>query len=595
MTVKNTMSGSGGESLLPRGRSFGLHHVSWLRGGGEGEILVPILAIIVALLVVPPLIYLLVGSFYSIDAAGGRGELSLSNYARVLLTAKLATSVWNSVVFAAGSAMVALFLGGLQAWLVERTNTPFKWLAYLGAIISLAIPYALYVVAAMFAFGPLGPISAMLTLLFGPGAALPELNSMAGMILVEGLLWAPLVFLMLSPVFRAADPSLEEAALTCGASQASTLFRVSLRLVTPAVLAVLLLVFIKAIGAFEVPAMMGLPTGVNVLTTEIYLQLKMSMPPDLGRASAFAVLLVLIVAFLLRAYQRILRQAERYRTIVGKAYRPRLTDLRNGRWASAAALAVCFILTVGLPLVSLVWASLMPFYQAMSLRGLQRITLENYSNVLANSGDLTIVWNTLLLAGSTATAAMALSLVVGWVIARNRRGAWLIDQLGAVPLVVPGLVLAVAIMQVFLSVPVPIYGTMWILLIAFSIRFLPYGLRYSTAGILQIDSEMEEAAAANGASLASRFIRVVVPLVIPAFVSGWLFIMLLVARDLAMPVLLASPHSRVVAVQLFDLWQNGQVTELAAFGLLWTLIMSAVAAIFFYVASWLSNSPSETG
>jgi ABC-type Fe3+ transport system, permease component len=552
------------------------------------------LAVVVAILVIPPLVYLLVGSFYSMDGGGAWSELTLDNYTRVLLTANLALSAWNSVVFAAGAAVLALLLGGLQAWLVERTNSPFKWLAYLGAIISLAIPYVLYVVAAMFAFGPLGPISALLTTLFGPGAALPELNSMIGMIVVEGLLWAPLVFLMLTPIFRAADPSLEEAALTCGASQTATLFRISLRLVTPAVLAVLLLVFIKAIGAFEVPAMMGLPTGINVLTTEIYLQLKMSMPPDLGRASAFAMLLVVMVALLLRAYQRILRQAERYRTIVGKAYRPRLIDLGRGRWMAASALALCFVLTVGLPLIALVWTSLMPFYQGMSWRGLARAGLDNYAVVLANSSDLGVVWNTLLLSAGTATAAMVLALLVGWVVARNRRGAWLIDQLGAVPLVVPGLVLAVAIMQVFLSVPLPIYGTMWILLIAFSIRFLPYGLRYATAGIMQIDPELEDAAAANGASQANRFFRVIVPLVVPAFLSGWLFVMLLVARDLAMPVLLASPHSRVVAVQLFDLWQNGQATELAAFGLIWTLIMSAVAAIFFYVARRLSGGAVET-
>ncbi len=151
------------------------------------------------------------------------------------------------------------------------------------------------------------------------------------------------------------------------------------------------------------------------------------------------------------------------------------------------------------------------------------------------------------------------------------------------PLVVPGIVLAVAIMQQFLAVPLPIYGTIWIMLIAFVMRYLLYGLRYATAGFVQVDPELEEAAATGGAGGVASFLRVAVPLVGPAIGSGGLFILLLVARDLSLPVLLTSPTSQVVAVHFFDLWQNGQAPELAAYGMVWTALMSVVAAAFYLV------------
>jgi iron(III) transport system permease protein len=358
----------------------------------------------------------------------------------------------------------------------------------------------------------------------------------------------------------------------------------------PALLAILLLVFVKGLEAFEVPALVGLPGNVNVLTTEVYLSLKMSMPPDLGRADAFAVLLVALVAGLLWLYQRQLRHAERYQTVTGKAYRPRLIDLGRARWAAAAVLGLNFMLGVGLPIASLLFTSLLPFYQMVSVRAFGRLTLKNYEAVLGLDSDLQAIGNTLLLSFVTASVVMGLAALAGWIIARARPGAAWLDQLGSIPLVLPGIVLAVAIMQIFLAVPLPIYGTLWILLIAFAIRYLPYGLRYATAAVLQLHIELEEAASTSGASLTRRFRRVVVPLIAPALASGWLFVFLLTARDLSMPVLLSGPHSRVVAVQLYDLWVNGQAPELAAFGLVWTALMSVVAATAFWIAGRLGNA-----
>ena len=237
-----------------------------------------------------------------------------------------------------------------------------------------------------------------------------------------------------------------------------------------------------------------------------------------------------------------------------------------------------------MPLLALLWASLLPFVQKMRPKGLSLLTLENYTAVFTTDFYLDLVWNTLFVAAVSATAVMAITLICGWSAVRRRKGAWLLDQLATMPLIFPGIVLGVAVMQIYLNVPLPIYGTIWILIIAFMIRYLPYGMRYSYAGMLQIHHELEEAAGVAGASEMTILRRIIAPLLAPAILSGWLFIFLLAARVLSLPLLLSAPESQVVAVEMFDLWNNGQATELAALGLVWTAVMTAIATVFYYTA-----------
>lgn len=552
------------------------------------------LAALFALLVLPPIWYLLYGSVHTTLPDGSVGQLTSAHFTRLISDPRLLESAVNSVVFAAGSAALAIVLGGAQAWIVERTNAPLKALAYVGAFISLAIPFILYVVAWLFILGRIGPINETLKLLLGTARPPLEVQSMWGMILIEGLLWTPLAFLMLCSTFRVANAAFEEAAMTCGATTWATLRHVTFRLATPAILALSLLVFIRGIEAFEVPALVGLSGKINVLTTEIFLNLKMQAMPDLGRASAFAVVLLLVVSMLLYFYSRIVRISAKYQTVTGKGYQPRLMDLGQAKWLAASVIGVNFLVVVALPILGLIWVSLMPFYQGVSWRGLNLLTLQNYGIVFNSMGLARAIWNTLFLSFSTATSIMTLAVVAGWLVVRRRQGAWLLDQLGTMPLIFPGIVLAVAMMQIFLTVPLPIYGTIWILLIAFTVRYLPYGLRYSFAGILQIHTELEEVAGASGSSPLTSFRRIVLPLIRPAIAAGWLFIFLMTARDLSMPVLLAGPSSHVVAVELFDLWTNGQATELAAFGLVWTALMTVIAISCYLVAEHAGVSVDGT-
>ena len=542
--------------------------------------LVAVLTLALLLLVVPPLIFLLDGSLHTTTVTGGLGDFTFAYYRKLIADRQFFGSLGNSLIFAAGSMAIALAFGGLVAWLVERTNAPFKAFAYLTAIISLGTPFVLYVIAWLFLFGRNGPLNDLITAL-----GLPRFNvySMPGMILVEGFLWSPLAFLLLSSVFQQANADYEDAARMSGAGIFRTVTRVSMRLALPAFAAVALLIVVRSVEAFEVPALVGLPGKIQVLTTNIYLGMKEKVPPDLGYASAFSVALLLLAGGLIGLYGRIARYASRYHTVTGRGFRARLFDLGPARYVGGVVILFNFLLLLLMPILGLIWLALMPFTQGISRRGFALMTLDNFRTVMHSTFYIDLVWQTLAMSAGAATCVMALTVLAGWLAVRRRPGAWLLDQLATAPLIFPGIVLGVAMIQIYLSVPVAIYGTLWAFILAFTVRYLPYGMRYAASGILQIHPELEEAAAIAGSPLRTVLRRIVMPLATPALFAGWLFIFLIAARDLSLAVILASPRAQPVSVAMFDLWANGQGTELAAFGLVWTAIMTVIATAFYLI------------
>jgi iron(III) transport system permease protein len=542
------------------------------------------LILVLAGLMLPPLAMLIQSSLYTSNIRGEFEAFTWQYYHQLLFNGGLLGPLGNTLVFALGSCGLALALGAGLAWVVERTNAPLRRLGYFVAFSSFAIPYILYTIAWLLLLGKGGPINAFLMSLLQTDQPPVNVYSLWGMVLVEGLLWSPLAFLMLAAVLRSMDPALEEAALMSGAGLWRTTTQISFRLALPGLLAVVLLVFIRAVEAFDIPALVGLPSGIQVLTTQVYLDTK-ARPPEYGRASALAVLLLLAVGGCLYGYQRLTREAHRFQTITGKGYRPRVVDL--GRWRYlVSALLVCYgVLVLALPLALLLWASIMPFYTQPALESVSLATLRNYATVLTYPGFLEAMRNTLLLGIGSATLVMGLMAFAAWLLVRGQGAArWLLDPLASLPLVFPGVVLGLAILRLYLLVPVPIYATLWILLVAYVTRYMPYGLRYCQAGLVQIHRELEEAAAVSGAAWWPAFRRVVLPLLSPAFWAGWIFVFLLSAKELSMSVLLAGPRSQVVSVMLFDLWNNGQIVEVAAFGILWTAALALAAAGFFVLA-----------
>ena len=542
--------------------------------------LVAVLTFVLLLLVVPPLWFLLQGSLHTTTVKGGLGEFTFAYYRRLISDRQFFGSLANSLIFSIGATAIALCFGGLVAWLVERTNAPLKAFAYLTAIISLGTPFVLYVIAWLFLLGRVGPLNDFITSL-----GMPRFNvySMPGMILVEGFLWSPLAFLLLSSVFAQANAEYEEAARMCGAGIMQTVTRISMRLALPAFAAVALLMIVRSIEAFEVPALVGLPGNVKVLTTDIYLDMTANVPPDLGYSSAFSLVLLVLAGGLIWLYSRISRHASRYHSITGRGFRSRLFDLGRARHLGGAVILFNFLLILAAPAAGLIWLALMPFMQGFSRRGFALITLDNFRTVLHSTFYLDLVWQTLLMSAGAATCIMVLTILCGWLSVRRRPGGWLLDQLATAPLIFPGIVLGVAMIQIYLAVPFALYGTLWAFVIAFTIRYLPYGMRYSAAGILQIHPELEEAASIAGSPLRTVLRRIIVPLATPALLAGWLFIFLIAARDLSLAIILASPSAQPVSAAMFDLWANGQGTELAAFGLVWTAIMTLIAAGFYLI------------
>jgi iron(III) transport system permease protein len=543
-------------------------------------LLAAVLIVVLAALVLPPFVFLLKASV--VDAQRG-GEWSLANFEAVLGSRRFLAISANSLVFAAGSAVVALAIGWTTAWIVERTNTPLKPLAYLTAIISLGTPYILYVTAWLLLFGKAGPVNQLYRSVTGTPDILIDVYSMPGMIMVEGFLWSPLAFLLVGATLRNANPELEEAARVSGAGIWMTIRRVTLRLSLPSILALAMLVFIRAIEAFEVPALVGLPGRISVLTTDIYGNMVAKAPPDIGGASALSVLMLVLVLVLLAIYGRLSRHAERFATVTGKGFRPRPFDLGRLRYATAGILVLNFLLLLAVPIAMLAWVSLLPFYQPVSTAALARVTLDNYRTVFS-ADHVELIANTLLVAVATATLAVAITFLAAWLAVRRAPGGWVLERLATIPLVFPGLILGIAVMQLFLHLPIPLYGTLGILIWAFVINYLPYGMRYSAAGMLQIHRELEESAEMCGASPLMRLHRIVAPLLAPALLAGWLFIFLMAARVLSLAILLSGPRSQTMAVTLFDLWTNGQGTELAALGLIWSMLMAMIAAIFYLLA-----------
>jgi iron(III) transport system permease protein len=548
--------------------------------------LVGLLAAILLVLILPPTLYLVDTSFHATKPDGSLGQFTLQYYGQLFTSPYFAASLWNTVVYAIGSAIVAIALGVAQALIVERTNAPGRSYAFLAAILSLGIPHVLYVVAWLLLLGRAGPVNELIGLIRGAGGEGPALDvySMWGMVLIEGVGFAPLTFLLMSAVLRSTDASFEEAAMMSGAGPLRTFGAITLRLGLPGILALLLLVVIRAFESFEVPALVGLAGNVSVLTTNIYQSSKNSSMPNYGESGAYSVCLLLIVVLLLIWHHRLSRHARRFQTITGKGYRPRIIDLRRGRFAAAALLLVTFLLVTALPVGMLVFTSLQPFYEGLTPESLGRVTLDNYATILAPGSFRDSIANTLLLGAATATAVVPFTALCAWLAVRRHPGAWLLDQIATAPLIFPAIVLSVAFLQVFVNLPIPLYGTLTSVIIASTARYLPYGMRYAYAGVLQIHEDLEDAAKTSGAGPGLVFIRVVLPLISAALVSCWLFVFLLAVQNVALPLMLVGPGTEIMAVTLFDLWQNGQVTELAAMGVLWVALMLVVSACFHVTA-----------
>ena len=531
---------------------------------GRGGFLVWTLVALVGAIVLPPFYYLAKTSL-TVERARTPTRFGLDNFWSVWTLGGV--DLWSATLtYAIGSSALAIVLGTTTAWLVARTNARGRTAAIVGAFLSMSAPVIIKGIGWILLLGPnKGVVNEALRGAFGLTGVPITLFGLGGMIAIEAIIWTPVVFLLLLPTLGAMNPALEEAAAMCGARWPQIIRRVTAPLASPGILAVFLLTLIRSMESFEVPLLVGIPGRVETFTTAIYDTIRTGLRPRYGEASAFAMCLVLLAVAPLLLAHRLTRDGERFATIGGKSFRPARLDL--GRWRVLAGVYLWLIpVSLVAPLLILLWASLLPIYEPPSLADLGRLSLANYRDLFAQPQTLAGLGNGVLVASLSATAVAALTFPLAWVVARRREPArWLIDGLASLPLVFPGIVLGTAVLIEFLDLRfIPIYGTIWIMVFAFLIRFMPYGLRFSHAAIAGLRRELEESARVCGASGLTVLRRVVLPLASPAVAAVWIYVFLYSIRDLSLPVILAGPRNPLIATVILDLWHDGKVPAVGA-------------------------------
>ena len=535
-------------------------------------------AAIIALLVlvVLPLVFLLAGSF--------RGEegLSLEHFSEAVSGRLYVQALRNSLVLGAWTGMFSIVIGLPMAWAVSRTNVPAPALFRITATLSYLSPPFLTAIAYVNLFSPnAGLINVLLRDVAGAPWLTFNIFSMSGLVLVTVLHTFPFVFLLASSALQSVDASYEEAAQILGAGKLRTALFVTLPLIAPAVLAGTLLAFVNAIALFGSQAILGLPGRIVTLPTRIYALF--DYPPQYGLASALSLLFIVITVAALYLQHRFLARRS-YITVGGKGARLTLIDLGPLRWLLFGFCVVVFVVAIVLPYGALIAVSLS---KSWGLNFWQGLTLANYRFVLFEYNvTQRAILNSLLLATVAATIAVLLGTVISWIDVRTRvPGRRLLDYAALVPLGLPGIVMAVALIQFWLTMPIALYGTLTILLLAYVGRYIPLGVRAANTSLRQIDPSLEESARVLGASWGRTLREITLPLIRPGLFAGWLLVFVPVIQELSASILLFSSSSITLAVAVYNLYETGYTEPVAALA----MVNMAIISLALLVANWLAT------
>lgn len=548
--------------------------------GLSGALGIGLLIAVVGWLVAIPLAMVIWGTFRD-GAPGVPGSFTLNNFVRAYYNVGLLQAIQNSLIFASGASVISFLGGTVLAWVTERTDAPLRRVIYALVLVPVIVPGILFATSWLFLLNPtIGVLNKFVSYCCGIEAPIFNGYSMAGMIWAEGVDNFSLPFLLMAAAFRSMDPSLEEAAQTAGAGVWTTMRTVTLPVLLPAVLATLLLSFIRAIESFEAPAVMGIPAGISVFATEVWLSLSRTRPADFNLSATFAMGYLLVTIVGVYFYHRATKMSERYVTVTGKGYRPNRLKLGGWRWPTTFFSLLLLGIAVLLPLFILIWTSLMPFYMVPSWQALSLVSLQNYRQVLQLDSAYQAFMNTLIVGGSAATIGALLSAVIGWVVIRTRLpGRRFLDMLAFAPIAIPGTVMGIALLWLYLTLPIPIYGTLWILLVGFLGKYMTFAVRSTYASLTQIHKELEEASTSCGASWVKTFFKVTLPLMAPGLLIGFLFILSLSFRVLGLPVMISHLHTRMMPSFIFNLYDEGKYEVLSALGVLIMLFLLVIAVL----------------
>ncbi|MBN9087004.1 MAG: iron ABC transporter permease [Reyranella sp.] len=557
--------------------------------GWVGGIAVTFAALAALYLVMAPLLALLSTAFR------GPSDLlpfepgahwTVDNLLEVYLgTNLLSTVLPSTAIFVLGSVVVTFFTAFTLAWLVERTDLPWRTTIFTVILFPLLVPGIVMAFAWTLLFAPnAGWVNVALRALLGlEGNGPIDIFSMAGLILCQGIASVPFVFLLLGAAMRTMNPSLEEASSASGARPITTFFRVTLPVLRPGVLAPLILAILVALEQFEMPLIIGFPARINVFSTRLYFDLNPEDElPAYGKAAAVALLFLVAAIALLLVYNHLIRRAERFVTVTGKGYRP--TRYALGRWRVPALAFVGFYLLVAalLPAVVLVWTSF--------AGGSNDVGLDAYRTLLADNRFWPAVRNTFVVAGLSAGLITLIGALLAWQILRLRfPGRAALDVVSFLSIGIPAVITGFAVMILHLTIPIGIYGTVWILVLAYSYR-LAVSTRLSRAALIQIHPELEEASIASGGRWLDTIGRVVLPLLAPSLMASFLLLFIVGFREFTIPMILQSQDNWVLSVIMWKLQSDRQTAQAAAVG---TMILLFVAPVIFVLRRQLLSRQGD--
>ncbi len=544
---------------------------------------------VLAFLVLYPTSMLLIGALTTTNPVVegySLSDISIGNFLAVVMNPNVAAALGNALLACAGGTAVAVAIGLAFAWVVVRTNTPCKGLIASAGMLPLFVPP----LVAGVAWSILGsPKTGLLNLLLNK-AGIPfrfDLYSMSGIIFVFGIYYAPYVYMFTAAALRNMDPALEEAAEISGASATRTMATVTFPLIMPAILSGMLLSFVVMLGIYGIPAVLGAPANISVLTTYIFALTAWS-PPRYNTAAAVAVILMIVTGVLVYLQQKIV-SGRSYTTVAGKAFRPRPLNLGKWRFMTLGLAILYLFVVVVLPTIALFIAAFRKFLFIKDIPALfetKQYGWQHFIKMFDNPLTIASIINSIKVGIITAILGGLLSFAIGYTITRTRApGRRMIDVITTIPVAIPGLVIGVAYLWAWIGLPGGLYGTLWILALAFVARFIPDTVKALSTSLLQIHRELEEAAWICGRGTLSTIASIVLPLARPGVVAAMTLLFILSMRELGSSLFLYSSGTMVMAVQLLGYYEGGNIGITAAF----SLVQMVLLGVLISFTNWLSR------
>jgi len=529
-------------------------------------------------LIIYPVSFLIFGSFWS-GNPGGAGELTLDNYVIVFSDPKTLELLVNSLAYALGSALLGVSIATVLAFITTRTNAPLREYFIFIPILPIILPGMVDNLAWIYMFSPnSGLANTWWRNLTGFSDPLFNIYSLPGMVWVMGISLVPLAYLVISSAFRTMDPSLEETARISGSSLFSIFRKITIPLMLPAILSVYLLTFILAFESFETPAMIGLPAGIPVFMSQIYQAVVWAIPPSYGLGTAYASIILVITMTAVFLYRKATSRQEKFQVITGKGYQPGILDLGKWKWAGTAVLGLYVFVHIVIVFGMVLILSFQTYWDPNNLFG--NMTLRNYETVIGQRRIVSSLINSGVVSVVSATIVVIIAAILTYISRRkNTRGGGLLEGLGTLPLAFPGFILGLGLLWTFLTIPIGVYGTVFVLMLAFLVKYMPQGIRFANGALIQIQDDLEESSSITGAEWTYTVRKIILPLLKPALISAWIYIFVLTFRELSSIIFLVTPNNQVISAILWDLFVNGSVELLAATSMLLTLFLWTVVII----------------